>query len=119
MNNVWKGLAIGAFVGAAVGLVLDLLRGAGKGAAAVAEMAREHGPEVVAAAASVASAGAERLREADLPDKLRQAAQAAATSDTGQKVRDVAGSTLAAGSAAAKTLIASASDAVDDLRHEK
>jgi hypothetical protein len=88
MNNVWKGLAVGAIVGAAIGLVLDLVGRVGKGAAAVADLAREHGPDVMAAVASAASTGAERLRDADLPDKLRQAARAAAESDVAASIRD-------------------------------
>jgi hypothetical protein len=113
MNNVWKGLAVGAVVGAVIGLVLDLLRGAGKGAAAVAELAREHGPDVIAAVASATGAGAERLRDADLPDKLRRAAHTAAASDTAHTIRDAANSAVAATTAAAKNIAAAASDATE------
>ena len=116
MNNVWKGLAVGAVVGAGIGLVLDLLRGARKGAAAVADLAREHGPDVIAAVASAAGAGAERLRDADLPDKLRQAAHTAASSDTAQTIRDAANNAMAATTAAAKNVAATASDAAQAAR---
>lgn len=37
MKNVWKGLVVGAFTGAAVGIVLDALRGTGRRAAEVSE----------------------------------------------------------------------------------
>lgn len=104
MSNVWKGLAVGAVVGAAIGLVLDLLRGAGKGAAALTDLAREHGPDAIAAVGSLASAGADRLRDADLPDKLRHAAQAAASSDAARTVRDAADAAVTAATAAAKNL---------------
>ena len=35
MKNVWKGLTVGAFAGAAVGVILDVLEGTGRRAAAV------------------------------------------------------------------------------------
>jgi hypothetical protein len=35
MRNVWKGLVVGAFAGAAVGVVLDAVRASAKGAARI------------------------------------------------------------------------------------
>jgi hypothetical protein len=117
MSNVWKGLAIGALVGAGVGLILDLLGRAGKGAVAVAEMAREHGPELAAGVASAAKAGAQRLQDAELPDKLRQAAHTALASDAVQTARDSAGSALNSATAAVKDAAASTSAAVTEAAH--
>ena len=104
MKNVWKGLAVGAAVGAAIGLILDLLHRAGKGAAAAADLARQHGPEVLAAARSAAVAGTERLRDADLPDKVRHAAHTAAASDAAHTIRDAADNVRTATGNAAKNL---------------
>lgn len=39
MKNVWKGLTVGAFAGAAVGVILDLFEGTGRRAAAVSARA--------------------------------------------------------------------------------
>lgn len=39
MKNVWKGLTVGAFAGAAVGVVLDVFEGTGRRAAAVSARA--------------------------------------------------------------------------------
>ncbi len=78
MNNVWKGLVVGAGTGAAIGLTIDLLRRAGDGVTSLAELAREHGPDVVAAVSAAAGAGADRVREADLPAKLRGVVHSAA-----------------------------------------
>ena len=39
MKNVWKGLTVGAFAGAAVGVILDALEGTGRRAAAVSARA--------------------------------------------------------------------------------
>ena len=110
MDKLWKGLIVGAITGAAIGLVVDLL-GRGRDAAVhVGELAREHGPDVAAAIAGAASAGAERLRDADLPDKLRQAAHTAATSDTAKSLRSAADSALDTAKATAKDVAAKTSD---------
>ena len=86
MRNVWKGLIVGAVTGAAVGVLLDLPARARAGGAAAAELAREHGPRAAETIASAAAAGADRVRQADLPRKVREAAQQA---DLPRKVREV------------------------------
>lgn len=40
MKNVWKGLTVGAFAGAAVGVALDMLEGTGRRAAEVSARAK-------------------------------------------------------------------------------
>ncbi len=86
MRNVWKGLIVGAVTGAAVGVLLDLPARARAGGAAAAELARERGPRAAETIASAAAAGADRVRQADLPRKVREAAQQA---DLPGKVREV------------------------------
>src|ERR1035441_8705262 len=86
MRNVWKGLIVGAVTGAAVGVLLDLPARARAGGAAAAELARERGPRAAETIASAAAAGADRVRQADLPRKVREAAQQA---DLPRKVREV------------------------------
>ena len=86
MRNVWKGLIVGAVTGAAVGVLLYLPARARAGGAAAAELARERGPWAAETIASAAAAGADRVRQADLPRKVREAAQHA---DLPRKVREV------------------------------
>jgi hypothetical protein len=102
MNNIWKGLVVGAVTGAAIGLSVDLLKRAGDGVAAAGQLAREHGPELTAAVTAAAKAGAERVREADLPAKARDAAERVRDADLPAKVRDAA--RIAADSDTADTL---------------
>src|ERR1035438_1829289 len=87
MRNVWKGLIVGAVTGAAVGVLLDLPARARAGGAAAAELAREHGPRAAETIASAAAAGADRVRQADLPRQVREAAQHA---ELPRKVREAA-----------------------------
>ena len=114
MNNVWKGLVVGAVTGAAIGLTIDLLRRAGDGVVSLAELAREHGPDAAAAVSAAVGAGAERLREADLPAKLREAAHSAADSDAAHAIRQAAKTTAAAAGDAARGLVDSASERIAD-----
>jgi hypothetical protein len=103
MRSVWKGFIIGGITGAAVGLTLELLGGVRQGAAAAADLAREHGPQVANTLASKAAAGADRAQQADLPGRLRGAAHTAAASDAAQALRQRATAATDAASAAAKT----------------
>ena len=62
MKNVWKGLTVGALVGAAVGVVLDLLEATGRGAAQVSARAKT-------GASHLAEIVEDKIEE--LPDKIR------------------------------------------------
>ncbi len=103
MRNVWKGFIIGGVTGAAVGLTLELLTGVGEGAVAAADLARERGPEVAGTLTAKAAAGADRARQADVPGKLREAAQTVAASDAAQSLRQGAAAATDAASKAAKS----------------
>ena len=46
MKNVWKGLTVGAFAGAAVGVALDAAGRLGAGGHRAAEAARTRGAEI-------------------------------------------------------------------------
>ena len=48
MQNVWKGMALGALVGAVVGMLLDAMQGAGRIAGETATHVREEAPAVAA-----------------------------------------------------------------------
>ena len=112
MRNVWKGLIVGAVTGAAVGVLLDLPARARAGGAAAAELARERGPRAAETIASAAAAGADRVRQADLPRKVREAAQQA---DLPRKVREAAHTVAASDAAQAlRQASASAADTVSE-----
>lgn len=107
MKNVWKGLVVGAFTGAGIGLVLDLVEsGAQKLASAedrVGEAVHEHAPQVAAKVRHGVSEAASRVQDADIPQHLREAADVTkrraevpgklreAAGATGQKLAQVAG----------------------------
>ncbi len=70
MKNIWKGMAVGAFVGAAIGIAQDGIDGAGRSGRRVAQQAKQ-------AADTVAGKAHDKIDEADIPAKLRHAATAA------------------------------------------
>ena len=81
MKNVWKGLVVGAFTGAGVGLVLDVLdRGAQRVAAVgdvvgdVVEEAVQHVPQVATKLRQGVSETVSRVHDADIPEQLKEAA---------------------------------------------
>jgi|ERR1039457_4340800 sRNA-binding protein len=83
MKNVWKGLVVGAFTGAGVGLVLDVLdRGAQRVAAVgdvvgdVVEEAVQHVPQVATRVRQGVSETVSRVHDADIPEQLKEAASA-------------------------------------------
>lgn len=115
MRNVWKGLIVGAVTGAAVGVLLDLPARARAGGAAAAELARERGPRAAETIASAAAAGADRVRQADLPRKVREVREAAQQADLPRKVREAAHTVAASDAAQAlRQASASAADTVSE-----
>jgi hypothetical protein len=80
MKNVWKGLVVGAFTGAGIGLVLDLLEGGAQKLAAaegrVGDAVQEHAPDVAASVRHRVSGVVSRVQAADLPEHFREAADA-------------------------------------------
>jgi hypothetical protein len=115
MRNVWKGLIVGAVTGAAVGVLLDLPARARAGGAAAAELARERGPRAAETIASAAAAGADRVRQADLPRKVREVREAAQQADLPRKVREAAHTVAASDTAQAlRQASASAADTVSE-----
>lgn len=59
MRNVWKGLVIGGLTGSLVGIVMDALR-------------RENLEEVGRRARTTSAAMADKVRTADLQDRVRE-----------------------------------------------
>ncbi|HEX3564136.1 MAG TPA: hypothetical protein VHU17_02080 [Acidimicrobiales bacterium] len=85
MKNVWKGLVVGAFTGAGIGWVLDLLDGGAKKIVAaegrVGEAVQQNAPQLAARVRQGVSETVSRVQDADLPGQLKEAADA-----TGRKV---------------------------------
>lgn len=90
MRNVWKGLVIGAFAGAGIGVVLDLAGAIGRKAKDVGEQAREslrqRAPEVAEALATKTADVTERIKQADIPSRVSEMAQHAADSPPARAV---------------------------------
>ncbi len=98
MKNVWKGLVVGAFTGAGIGLVLDLLDGgAQKFAAAegrVEKAVQDRAPLVAGKVRHGVSEAVNRVQDADLPEQLREVAEASKRkAEVPEKLKDVAHAT--------------------------
>ncbi len=67
MKNVWKGLILGALTGAGIGLVVDLLDSLGRKGRRLSVQARDE-------ASHLTGAVEEKIRQSDLPERARDAA---------------------------------------------
>jgi hypothetical protein len=88
MRNIWKGLFVGALAGAAVGLALDVMYGAGDQLAGATREARRRAPDAADWAATVTADARRALRDTDVPEQVRTLAQAIADSDFAHQVAD-------------------------------
>jgi len=68
MKNVWKGLVIGAFTGAGIGLLVDLLETMGRSGQRLSAQARGE-------ASHLGHVAGEKVREADLPTRAKDASE--------------------------------------------
>ena len=60
MRNVWRGMVIGAITGAGIGVVLDLPRKIGRGAA---QVAKDHGPDLIEAVKTRSSQAVDQAKK--------------------------------------------------------
>jgi len=104
MRNVWKGLIIGAFTGAATGLVLDVLEGGARHVSSSLEAASKAVPDV-----------SERLREG-VRDGVTELTQKVHDAELPQRVEDAAGWTRDRAVASAEN--GAVNDAVTAARHQ-
>ncbi len=74
MRNVWKGLVLGAFTGAATGLVLDLLEGGARQVSSSLESASLNVPVVTDRVREGVSELSDKLQESELPQRVKEAA---------------------------------------------
>lgn len=73
MKNVWKGLTVGAFAGAAVGVMIDMAEETGRRAADVsARAAAEASSRAKSGAGHVAAVIGEKIDDWDVADKVDQ-----------------------------------------------
>ena len=113
MRNAWKGLMIGAFTGAGVGLVLDLIDAVALAGVRGAAEVRDKAPEALHWAKDAAERATERIREADsgagealkkVPEKVHDLAHRLAESEVADKARDAATKARDVASTAADSL---------------
>jgi hypothetical protein len=90
MRNTWKGMIVGALTGAFVGFLMDLAKGAGEGAVAVGQKVHERLPDAAERVQQAAHTAAEKVRDADVGDRLRDVAQRVADSDAVARARNAA-----------------------------
>jgi len=96
MRNVWKGLVVGGLTGVAAGVVLDSLRGASRTASHWGRQVRDRAPDATEWLHETGKQVGERLRQADLPDQVRQVAHEVATSDVAERLSETGSSLLSA-----------------------
>ncbi|MGH8993598.1 MAG: hypothetical protein ACRDZ7_18970 [Acidimicrobiia bacterium] len=90
MRNVWKGLVVGGLTGVAAGLLIDLVEGTVERAGTAREHLRERAPELKEKARHAAEVAGERLRQAELGEKARVAAERVKDADLPEKARHAA-----------------------------
>ncbi len=88
MKNVWKGLVVGGLTGVTAGVILDSVTRASKKAVELGGQVREHAPEAGRWVQSLSDKAGERLREADVPEHLRGAAQRVKDSEAAHRVAE-------------------------------
>jgi hypothetical protein len=81
VHNSWKGLVVGGLTGAVVGVALDLINSAAKQAARGAEQVRGHAPQAAEWLQEVTEKAAEWVKDADVPDHVREVAHRILGSD--------------------------------------
>lgn len=86
MNNVWKGLVVGGLTGVAAGLVLDSLTNTSEKAKELGKHVVDHAPEAGRWVHSMTENTRELWKDADLPERLREAAQKVKESDVARQV---------------------------------
>ncbi len=96
MKNVWKGLVVGGFTGAAAGVVLDSIARASRKAAEIGGQVREHAPDAGRWVQSLSDKAGDWIHDADVPEHLRGAAQRVKESDAAHKAADLSADAVAA-----------------------
>lgn len=75
MRETWKGMIIGALLGALVGLALEAIRAMSSNATRLAHEAGSRAPGVAQSAADLADRASQRLRDSDLAEHAARAAK--------------------------------------------
>ena len=102
---------MGAVVGAAIGLVADMVYGVGGELAGVTREARRRAPEAMDWAASVTADARRRLRDSDLPEQARALAEDIVESDFARQVASTTSEAAVSGRRAVRTALENVRDA--------
>jgi hypothetical protein len=89
MNNVWKGLFVGGLTGVAAGFALDSLTRTSDKAKNLGKQVADRAPDAGKWVHSVTENTRELLRDSDLPERLREAAQKVKDSDVARQVSKI------------------------------
>ena len=89
MRNVWKGLVVGGLTGVTAGMVLDAFARMSEQALTVGNQVREHAPEAGRWLQSATDKAGEWIRDADVPDHVRNIAERVKESDATSQVKEV------------------------------
>ena len=73
MRQAWKGMVVGAITGAAIGIAMDALEAASRGARAAAGDLREQAPATTNAARELADRASDRIRASEMSDRAHRA----------------------------------------------
>ncbi len=89
MRNVWKGLVVGGLTGVATGVALDAAARASHKAAAIGEQMRDHAPEAGRWLQTMTGQAGERIRHAEVPEHVRDAALRVKESEAAHRAAQV------------------------------
>jgi hypothetical protein len=87
VKNSWKGLMFGAFIGAAIGLVLDVLESGRDKASGTGARLKVRAHEAVGSLEEATHRAGEWVKEKDVPGKVRSTVEDLASSAPVERVR--------------------------------
>jgi hypothetical protein len=87
VKNIWKGLMFGAFVGAAIGLILDILQNGQQKAGEAGARLKGRAHEAVESLGDATHRASDWVREQDVPGKVRTTVEDLASSAPAERIR--------------------------------
>jgi len=87
VKNIWKGLMFGAFVGAAIGLLLDILQGGQEKAADAGDRLKVKAHDAVESLGEATHRATDWVKDQDVPARVRSTVGDLASSAPVERVR--------------------------------